>query len=1657
LFVPNWIHVANGSSGSPTGQLVVNGALTTGGLTINDSQNNATGSTGVVVINTGGVINSNGDTVVSFAGSGSASGELRINSGGTFNIGAIAERWLIMNQWDTAQGRIVVDGGALNLLNNTDIRFSTGSYAPGAGTGTSSVTLSNNGSITGGAGSVIDFNYGSSGSPNNTVDLEGGTLTIGQLISTRGGGTRAFIFNGGTLKAAGASTAFFGSGVASAATINAGGGTIDNAGYDIAIGQVFGGTGGLTFKDTGSGATTTLTGRNTFTGAAVIDSGTVYVNPGNGATNAAFSYVSGITVSSGATLSVGNNGLFGWDGSQAKPITVNGGTLTTAGANESNVGNITLNGGTLAGGGDSAWGGFNLKRSGSSKLMVTDNATISASYVGLGAANSVDVSSGKTLTFSGLLADVDTQNGPNVLNKTGAGTMILTASNTYTGATNINSGTLQLGDGTVGHDGLIGSASVSGSTGATLVFNRAGSSTGSFAISGGLGVRKLGAGAQILTGASSYTGPTTINAGALTFSTNTQNLASSAFTVADGAGLGVKAASSGTTLLTTNSLALGSGGTTALNFDFSSLDTSAALISTGAFTINGSATVNLFNAALLSTGRHMLVDYTSFTGSAPTGTFSISPRSTGILVNDSVHTALSLDVQADTPKWTGLDGSSWKEGSTGASSNWKLVSANTATDYIEGDAVLFDDSVIGSTIVDIDTANVSPASVIFNNIANDYTVTSSNGFGIAGIGLLSKSGDGKLTLETSNSYSGGTTINGGTIAINSESSLGDVSGALTLNAGTLQTTADITSARAITVGAANSTIQTDEGTTYTVTGLVSGIGGLVKSGAGTLVLTATNTYAGPTTVNAGTLQIDTTAGPVSTGTFNLAGGALIINSPAPNWSYSPAINLTGAGSTLGSTGSQINYGGTIAGNGNALNINNANSPTSRIYLNGVLDNVSQINVQSGALGFWMDATGSRGTTIVNVAEGASLWYAGVNANPISNALTFNGGDGVNSTGALYYEDGATVPAPISSAITLANGITGIGSQNGATITLNGNITGPGGLKQLNANIILSGSNDYSGGTTITTKTLTANTSTALGTGDVSLGSAVGTQLALGSGVNVANALAMYGGGSFVGQGSLYVPTGDATYSGTITINGAVSTGGHFATGGGTLTLAGPVTSYVPVQVRSGTITFSNAGNSFNALNIQGGTVKYGVAGAIPNGSTVSLGQSGASTLDMAGYNASFASLNQSANDSTVTNSGSSDVTLTTTGDSTFGGRITDGATNKTALIIGGGTFYANRGNAATNQVFSSMTGGLTVNNGATLRTSANALFGWDGTQEHPITVNAGGTLLANGGLSSDVGLGTVTLNGGTMATLAGGATDWGSFRFDEATDRLIVTDNSTVSAQNVKFGNQSAAIDVAAGKRLDFTGSVTDANGGKSYLTKSGGSGALVLAGSNTYTGATTVNAGTIILQGSINGSITTVNDGAALTGTGALGDLYVSAAISGTTAGGAIDPGEGEVSVSSNGTVAGNGMTGRLTTGNFNLGSGAHLSMQLGGTTAGTEYDQLLASSVSLMGDAQIHLINGYTPTAGDRFYLVLNGAGSAVGGNGFFSAINGQSALEGATVNIDGSLFTVTYLANGDGGSLANDIALQAAVPEPGTWAMIVGGMGMLGLFQRRRGFKA
>ncbi len=244
--------------------------------------------------------------------------------------------------------------------------------------------------------------------------------------------------------------------------------------------------------------------------------------------------------------------------------------------------------------------------------------------------------------------------------------------------------------------------------------------------------------------------------------------------------------------------------------------------------------------------------------------------------------------------------------------------------------------------------------------------------------------------------------------------------------------------------------------------------------------------------------------------------------------------------------------------------------------------------------------------------------------------------------------------------------------------------------------------------------------------------------------------------------------------------------------------------------------------------------------------------------------------------------------------------------------------------------------------------------------------------------------------------------------------------------------------------------------------------GTLTLAGTNGYTGATNVNAGTVVVSGSISGTAAVnVGDGttaATLIANGAVGNAAVVDVKSLATLRGSGTISSSSVTVESGGTLAPGASatgtsTGTLTLGSgFTLSSGAHLALEIGGTTAGFNtngtdgYDQLVVGSgnVSLAGDLAGSTLS-FSPALGtDIFYVILNnGAGTTTG------TLNGVA--EGGSVFISGQEFEVSYTSDFGGGGFAiggsgNDVALKA-IPEPSAAISLLGGFGLLlGLHRRR-----
>ena len=252
--------------------------------------------------------------------------------------------------------------------------------------------------------------------------------------------------------------------------------------------------------------------------------------------------------------------------------------------------------------------------------------------------------------------------------------------------------------------------------------------------------------------------------------------------VGNGTGGAISNGISGNGTLTIGSLTFSGAG--ALNLRVSStspvLNVTSLATSGGGAVSTGKITVNVANSFVWASGVYQLVDYSTLTGVGfsdfTKGLIAgIGGRQTAVLT--STPGFIDLTVSGDNPHWTGALNGNWTTAALGSPKNWAVLS--TPTDYIDGDQVLFDDTATGTTTVSISDANVNPAGITFGNNGLPYTV---NGpFAIAGIAAVQMLGTGTVTINTANTYSGGTLLNAtGTLNIGNASALG--TGPLTISA-----------------------------------------------------------------------------------------------------------------------------------------------------------------------------------------------------------------------------------------------------------------------------------------------------------------------------------------------------------------------------------------------------------------------------------------------------------------------------------------------------------------------------------------------------------------------------------------------------------------------------------------------------------------------------------------------------------------------------------------------------------------------------------------------------------------------------------------------------------------------------------------------------------
>lgn len=289
------------------------------------------------------------------------------------------------------------------------------------------------------------------------------------------------------------------------------------------------------------------------------------------------------------------------------------------------------------------------------------------------------------------------------------------------------------------------------------------------------GLKKLGTGMLVLTGANSYAGSTVVSNGTLVVGPGTPTGGGS-LVVANGATLSVTNMGGS---LTVSSLTMGSTGPSTLQFNFPSGNPGSASITAGSLAGNGSVVINVTGSGLTA-GTFSLMDFTSVSGLANFTLGSVPPGISASLIKTGTSIQLQITSVVKNLTWTGAaNGLGLWDTST---FNWTdgINNTNYAQSGGFGDVVTFDDTASGPTAVNLQTT-LTPVSITLNNNGLIYSFTGAGK--ISGVASLIKNGFQPMTLGTVNDYSGGTTLNAGTIYIGANQALG--SGVATLNLGTL--------------------------------------------------------------------------------------------------------------------------------------------------------------------------------------------------------------------------------------------------------------------------------------------------------------------------------------------------------------------------------------------------------------------------------------------------------------------------------------------------------------------------------------------------------------------------------------------------------------------------------------------------------------------------------------------------------------------------------------------------------------------------------------------------------------------------------------------------------------------------------------------------------
>jgi fibronectin-binding autotransporter adhesin len=1170
-------------------------------------------------------------------------------------------------------------------------------------------------------------------------------------------------------------------------------------------------------------------------------------------------------------------------------FTLNAGTVALGGANAMGAGGtLTINGGTIRstdGGARDLTGKYTSITLGGDVALGSDTSTGPLTF-----SNSTDLGNAtRTLAVNSLVTHTGAITGGvgAGLTKTGPGVLTLGGTNSYSGATTISAGALAINGtaslpGGITTNGAYSVASGAGlavpnavtdaditnilattnfAAGSAIGFNTlAGARTYSANLgnipAGNLGLVKTGINTLTLSGNNAYAGGTTV------YQPNDAN--------------GIIVASA--TALGTGSVVVN--GAQQFNHSVSvnaNLTVANNLTLKRGFGGSGRAVLGLASGATWSGG--ITVDNTNATGIAVisgngtnAATASIVSGNIGFSTLGTPSSASpTLVLRSNTGRVTGsiglsngylqlLDASKWEF--SNASNTWGTLDISNAgaiatvgaTNTLSSGGVVM--STAGGTLqlnnqaaataynqsiaglsgnvkVGLASGVAGPATLTLNTSADQ----SSSG-AITGAISLVKTGPAKQTLTSNlNTYSGSTTIDGGTLAFGSTGVM-PTTGDLSISSGTLDLRKG-TSVRSQVVNNLTLSNATVEFGLNAAPDQIDALGATV-SGTNTLKL-----Y-GSTPV--GTYELIRTGAPLS-GSFTLdtsgvtpSGFPTSYNGSIQGNSY--VLTVTGAATPTiaywrGDVSSIWNDGtaapnsnwatdntgttdaGQIAGPITDVHFSAANAANTNTTL-GQNTNINSLSFDSGSA----TIGGSHTLTILNEFGIGLDVFPGASATIETGGLVCTSGSSVQNGGTLTVNSGGlgTGQLTVDGALNLNMNVTNESLVGGATGIISRGIAGAGTLavsgatsslyegiisngagtlalsKGGTSTLTLAGNNGYTGGTTIAGGIIKANSSTAVGTGAVAISG--GMRLSLGDGVTLTNPISIGANSSPQGAGILEfsgTSTGTGTLEGPVNITASPAGGGHFInnSGGGTFDVKSIITSTVPVIHRNNTVTYWGGGTGYTAMSVTG-TARLGSDNGLATSATVTLGVSGAANLDLAGFNQTLVGVVKEATNTNAVSVGNSSTTadsvLTTTGTTTFNGVIKDvlgSGTHKTGLTVGSGILTLGGVNT--------YTGNTTVSAGAGLVLVDNAQLGFAvGVATNGIS--GGGQASIDGDFNIDTSFADAALTTGSwtienVTSLYGatfqvvsGATPWTatgdvwtkavgtkSYSFDEATGVLTLT------------------------------------------------------------------------------------------------------------------------------------------------------------------------------------------------------------------------------------------------------------------------------------------